>query len=230
MLPLVETHSYPSYSQAGEDRLLYYFFQALGSVQALTYLDVGAASPVGHNNTYLFYTLGGSGVLVEANDEYGEAYSSIRPRDTVEAVAVVPSRMRNQELVSFHLLNSPGWNTVSTEHAEVASRLGKGSLRRTLSVPCRTLNEIMAWHFTDKRLDILSLDIEGIDAEVLSEIDFSRFRPRAIVAEDPFGHAGQPTMTGPTADILRNAGYRPFGWTFVNFVLVDERLMSGMRF
>lgn len=55
---LFESHSYPSYSQAGEDRITYYILERIGRLEGLTYMDVGASTPAGHNNTYLFYTLG----------------------------------------------------------------------------------------------------------------------------------------------------------------------------
>ena len=46
-----------------------------------TYLDIGAADPTALSNTYLFYTRGCHGVLVEPNPARLGALRSVRPRD-----------------------------------------------------------------------------------------------------------------------------------------------------
>lgn len=55
-----------SYSQAGEDVLIFYLLSDIG-IRNIKYLDIGANKPINGNNTYLFYTKGNSGVLVEAD-------------------------------------------------------------------------------------------------------------------------------------------------------------------
>ena len=56
----------PSYSQSGEDVIAKMIFEYL-HVKQPSYLDIGAWLPQAGNNTYLFYSLGGRGVLVEPN-------------------------------------------------------------------------------------------------------------------------------------------------------------------
>jgi FkbM family methyltransferase len=218
-MPHIGTEPSPSYAQAGEDRIVYFLFEMLGSVRNLRYADLGAAFPTGHNNTYLFYTLGGSGLLVEADPSYRPAYREARPRDRVEQAAVVPARLTKQgHTVHFHAMQNPGWSTVSEEHVQVGTSLGKGPVRQTLAVPCMTINDLLEKHFPDGRLDILSMDLEGVDQEVLGELDLTRFRPKVIIIERP-GAVGTLCPTG----------YQLFASTFVNLILVDSNCLQSIK-
>src|SRR5262249_29835011 len=55
-----------SYSQAGEDLIVRFFFYHQ-RISNITYLDIGANEPIQLNNTYYFYRRGFRGVLVEPN-------------------------------------------------------------------------------------------------------------------------------------------------------------------
>lgn len=212
---LTESHSYPSYSQAGEDRIIHYILERIGRLEDLRYVDVGASTPAGHNNTYLFYTLGGSGVLVEADPMYESAYREIRPRDAIESVAIVPMRLWVNGTATFRRMSDRGWSSVSEEHALVGQRLGKGSATcEAITVPCRTINEVLYKHFPDGAFDLLSLDVEGLDREILKELDLERFHPKIVVVENannPLASDAQP-ITLP--------GYEVFASTFVNSIYV----------
>jgi hypothetical protein len=221
-----ESHSYPSFSQAGEDRILYYLFDCLGSGFCLRYADLGAAAPAGHNNTYLFYTLGGRGLLVEADPEYLPAYSEVRPRDTVERVAIVPASMRHLDNVPFYAMKNRGWSTISPEYLKIAGELGKGEVRATFEVPCRTINEVLASYAGSEPLDLLSIDLEGIDAIVLDEFDIDRFRPKAIVIEN---NASKLQADEKHATRLLGCDYALFASTWVNSIYVDSACLRDLH-
>jgi Methyltransferase FkbM domain len=226
----------PSWSQTGEDRIVFYLFDGIGSASNLTYADLGAAFPSGHNNTYLFYTLGGSGLLVEADPSYLQSYQEVRPKDRVEQVAVVPARMRARGYIDFHRMKNPGWSTVSLEDVGVATKLQKGPVLEVLSVPCLTINELLGRHFPDGNIDILSIDLEGVDTELLGELDLSAFRPRVIIVENPLARTAAITgeftrmePRGPLYDKLSAIGYALFACTFVNYIFVHFDTLKRLR-
>lgn len=219
----------PSWSQSGEDRIVHFLFERMGSVQHLTYADLGAAFPAGHNNTYLFYTLEGSGLLVEADPAYLPMYQQFRPRDRVEQVAVVPRRLADREFVEFYTMDDPGWSTVSTEHAAVASALNKGGIKATLRVPCITINDLLGRHFPDGNLDLLSMDLEGVDAELLEELDLRRFRPQVIIVENQHGWDPQWIRQARGAANLMTSGYVMFACTFVNYIFVRQEALQRFK-
>ena len=206
----------PTYSQSGEDRILHALFSYFSDQTALSYYDIGAAFPVGHNNTYLTYTMGGQGVLVEADPAYAHDYSAVRPRDAYVSAAIVPERLRAGGTVTFHILPDRGWSTASDEHLASAAAQGKGSPDRTIVVPCLTINELLESHSVGRALDFISIDIEGFDKEVLAELDTDRFEPKAILAENS---GGIPVHR----DVMEAKGYEMYAFTFINSLYIKRR-------
>jgi len=224
-IPFTESHSYPSYSQAGEDRILYYFFERRGSVQKLRYCDVGAANPAGHNNTYLFNTLGGTGVLVEADPMYLPAYQLVRPSDFVENIAVVPKRLSQSNTITFHKMEDRGWSTVSAEHAKIGTSQGKGAGQQ-ITVNCCDINTILKKHFPDGKLDILSLDIEGIDFEVAMEIELDKFRPQSIIIENSHSSREKEDLDR----YINEKNYVYFASTHINTIYVSRESLEKFKY
>ena len=173
------THSYPSYSQSGEDRIAFYYFGA----RELNYVDIGASSPCGHNNTYLFYGLGGKGLLVDAELGYFDSYKAIRPNDLHIHAAVVPEKLNTGE-IKFYQTSDQGWSTVSETHLELAKANGKAHEgNQYFLVPTRSIADILTIaqdHFGS--LDLMSIDIEGMDWEVLKEL--GDVKPKMIIVEN----------------------------------------------
>ncbi len=55
---------------------------------------------------------------------------------------------------------------------------------KTMEVPIRTLDDILAEAAAPQGFDFLSIDVEGHELEVLRGFDFARWRPRLILLED----------------------------------------------
>jgi FkbM family methyltransferase len=203
--------AFPSYSQSGEDRIVCFLLELASHRQPLRYVDIGAALPVGHSNTYLFYVLGGRGVLAEADPDYMQQYAALRPNDRAVNVAVVPQRLRAAGTVEFYAMDNPGHSTVLPERASAS-----GSVQRKVQVPCLTIDELFQQYCAVWGVDLLSIDIEGLDLEVLAEM---QCRPKIIIAENDAGvRIHEPLM--------HERGYRTFGFTGVNTIYIDGRVFS----
>src|SRR6187399_716659 len=74
-----------SFSQQGEDIVLWHAAHDILKAEHPTYMDVGAADPTKSNNTYLMYGTGGHGVLIEPNPMFVEQLRKFRPQDIVVA-------------------------------------------------------------------------------------------------------------------------------------------------
>jgi FkbM family methyltransferase len=203
----------PTFSQSGEDRILCALFSNFSNRSRLHYFDIGAALPVNHNNSYLAYAMGGNGVLVDADPSYAIEYRAMRPRDAYLSAAIVPERLVANGTVAFHIMHDPGWSTASDEHLAIAAHLGKGVAKSTITVPCLTINELLARYDFGQELDFISLDIEGLDQEVLKELDTERFDPKAVVAENS---GGLPIHK----EIMEGKGYAMYAFTFINSVYI----------
>ena len=79
-----------SYSLYGEDliirsKLKKKFFSGAKGI----YIDIGAFHPFLASNTYLFYGAGWSGVCIDPNPIFSNAFAQMRPRDTFKNIAVL---------------------------------------------------------------------------------------------------------------------------------------------
>ena len=68
------------------------------------------------------------------------------------------------------------------EHPRFGERV-QDIAAQTLEVPARTLTALLEKHGVTE-IDLLSLDVEGYELEVFGGLDFDRFAPRWILAED----------------------------------------------
>ena len=168
----------PSYSQSGEDVIATLIFDFLGNNQP-SYLDIGAWLPQAGNNTYLFYTRGSRGVLVEPNVTMIPELKSVRPGDTVLNVGI---GITEQKEADYYCLTIDQWNTFDKEEAERRAALTKSKIEKVVKMPLVPINKVIEEHFHGKAPDFVSIDVEGLDVPIMKTLDFQRFRPKLICA------------------------------------------------
>ncbi len=166
------------------------------------YIDIGAADPTRHSVTRHFSDRGWHGINVEPRTALAEALRAARPRDTTLDVAVG----RTAGEVTFYELERPELGEVSTvEPARAAEMVKAGMALRERRVEMITLADLCA-RYAPPRIDLLSIDVEGVEADVIASGDWRRHRPRVVVVEgiDSVTHA--PTH-GAWEPMLLAAGY-----------------------
>jgi len=212
-----------SYAQCGEDLIVDYIFKAR-HLERPTYLDIGANHPTELSNTYLFYRRGCHGICVEPDPDLFQRFQRRRPRDRCLNVGVGTTE---QQTASFYLMNPPGLNTFSEADAARLTESGMHSTRGVAQIPLRTINELLS-ECVNGDVDFLSMDIEGLEFEVLRTLDFSRFRPKVICVETLI-YTG--TLTGvkmdDTARLLQCRGYYLYADTFLNSIFVEDSFFRG---
>jgi FkbM family methyltransferase len=186
MRRLVCPGSQVGYSQFGEDLIAAHLFANLG-IEFPTYLDVGANHPKFISNTYYFYKRGSHGVLVEPNPSLFKRLKAVRSRDVVLGVGV---GLGSQSEADFYVFprRADGLSTFSKEeaaHWETVGMKGYGKIpiEAVIKVPLVPINDIISAQFRTRGPNFLSLDIEGLDLDVLKSLDFDRFAPDVICVE-----------------------------------------------
>jgi FkbM family methyltransferase len=163
-----------SYSQWGEDRLVWEFF---GRRSDGFFLEAGAFHPTQLSQTYLLETKGWQGVLVEPMPDQVEAFAEKRPNSRLFRTALGAPEQAGTELNFI----------VPDGEMSLARLLADGEKpaahQRSLRVPLTTISEVLSEAKTP-RLDYLSLDLEGHELAALRGLDFNRWRPGLIVIED----------------------------------------------
>lgn len=167
-----------SYSQYGEDKVLRSLLpEAFGH-----YLDVGAGDPVRFSNTYLFYCEGWRGTLIEPIPSLAEKARATRKRDVVINAAVGLSESSATKLKFYQFVTTE----LSTLDAQRARDLVSDGheLMDEISVDAIALSTITP-EIGPRDPFLLSVDVEGLDFDVLKSIDWARFTPRVVCVEDP---------------------------------------------
>jgi FkbM family methyltransferase len=210
----------PSYSQSGEDAICMMIFNYL-KIEHPTYLDVGAWHPQALNNTYLFYTQGSRGVLVEPNLALIPELKTARPGDTVLNVGV---GITEQKEADYYCMTNEALNTFDKAEAENRAAVSEFKIEKVVKMPLVPINTLIEEHFHGKVPDFLSIDVEGLDVPIMKTLDFQRFRPKLICAETlvPFTFRMNPEMT----EFLSQQGYEARAMTFPNTLYVDRSLVK----
>ncbi|MBA4066537.1 MAG: FkbM family methyltransferase [Isosphaera sp.] len=205
-----------SYAQSGEDLVVSFIFEyVLPDLKKITYLDIGAAHPYVINNTYLFYSRGGRGVLVEPNPDLTTVLRKERPDDKVLEVGIGTS---DEKDVDFYVMNNPDLSTFDKGRAEELAR-GGDKIVNVIKRRLVNVNNVMAEHFNGAP-DFFSMDIEGLDLAVLKTIDFTKYRPKVICIETI-------TVNGTYVPEIRNfllsKDYVVRGETLPNTIFLDKK-------
>lgn len=207
-----------SYSQAGEDVLIFYLLSDIG-IRNIKYLDIGANKPINGNNTYLFYTKGNNGVLVEADPSLIPSLKNHRKRDKVLNIGVAVSEEKEME---FYKFNEPAINTFNKEEALKRDKQGLHKIVSTVKIPLISINELIKNNF-ESYPDFISIDIEGLDLEVLKSIDIKKY-PIPIICVETCQYSTNHIRPKDLSigEFMKSIGYFAYGDTYINTIFVNE--------
>lgn len=167
------------YSQAGEDMLLSLYYE--GKKHKGFYVDVGAHHPYRFSNTAYFYKRGWRGINIEPTPSLFKAFPRRRRRDINLNVGI-----GNGEKLTFYVFNEGALNTFDPEIARSrdGSYDGKYRIIDRIEVQTRTLADILDKHLpAGTPIDLLTIDVEGMDFDVLKSNDWTRYLPQFILVE-----------------------------------------------
>jgi hypothetical protein len=207
-----------SFSQNNEDLfVITKFWKEILASQSGTYLDIGAFHPELYSNTKLLYTLGWSGIAVDANPNCRGLWMIDRPKDHFYNFAISSDETVDdsaERLLDYYVFEDGAYN--STDISSVQTAIAKGvKLLGKISVPSISLTKlavsIMSAH-PNIHIDYVSIDIEGtnIDFVITDFLETLKF-PRALTLEIPinalFSDIMVDAITSPTYLSLKKLGY-----------------------
>jgi FkbM family methyltransferase len=211
-----------SYSIEAEDLLLETIFcNVLKFYKRGTYIDIGAAHPIEHSNTYFFYERGWRGICVEPNPEFFSLYQSLRPDDRALNIGVA-EQSGNLE---YHRFSQPlingffGQDLVDRQIANGENYLG------STSVPCLSVSEFLEKEIADKQIELLNIDVETLDARLLGIWNWDVCRPKVICAEI-HTKSIETMLNSDVAIVMKRAGYTPMSRGWLSTIFVANELMN----
>lgn len=208
------------YSQNGEDYVLSNMF---GGKKDGFFVEVGCIDGRRFSNTLAFEEMGWKGLCVEAHAGYIGLIAGNRPNSIVSHCAAGDT---DEDEVVFYA-NTRG--TLSTldrsKEAHFREQYGKYFDGFEMhSVPKRRLDTLFRENGIEK-IDILSVDIEGTEADALRGIDFKRYTPSVVVVE-----ADSPEEEAEVDGVLLPAGYTKSVRLLSNiFYLADKAMEKNVK-
>ncbi|MFT3756219.1 MAG: FkbM family methyltransferase [Pseudoxanthomonas sp.] len=214
----LKVHARSSFSQFGEDANAMEFFRAIGK-RKISYIDIGANDPVIHSNTYSFYREGSAGLLVDANPDICKRLRSKRSRDTVLHRGIAA---QNGPPLKLAVMDLDGLSSLDPQWSERLHEEGLARKVAEIEVPVFGINETLK-EFGRTDIDFASLDVEGLDFEVVSAWDFDLFRPFLFCIETGVISKGRYVKDDAFHALMRSRGYEPLFETFANTIFLDAR-------
>ncbi|MEY4247229.1 MAG: hypothetical protein RIS69_776, partial [Actinomycetota bacterium] len=145
-----------------------------------TIVDVGAAGVDISNSIDLIATMGWRGLLIEANPHHAELLATEIAELNADVVCCAVAATEGE--ATFYLGRNHHLSSLNQEIAE-----SWGDTQGEITVTKRRLHKILDEHNIPQNFAVLSLDIEGVDFEVLNDlINSSLYRPDWIIIE--WGH------------------------------------------
>jgi len=218
-----ELTKYESYSQCGEDKIIEFLLSYMGEKNiGVSYLDIGCNDYKNLSNSYALYKKGIRGVLIDANPVYLDEIKIYRPEDIVLNCGI---GAKNSEKMKFYILNTPGLDSFDLESIKEAQRQTPWiEIVDEIEVPVYTLDEIYEKYFASVPT-IVSLDVEGLEMDILKSTNFEKYRPYIFIIET-IEYREKISVTNKRNDIIdfmQKNDYVEYSFTGVNSIFIDKR-------
>lgn len=170
-------YSTKSFSQEGEDLILKRIFERQ---EYGFYVDIGAHHPFRFSNTYVFYKKGWKGINIDAMPNSMDSFNKYRPRDINLEVPIGKSGSK----LKYYIFNEPALNTFDETRVEDIVKKPEYTLIEKIEISIYSLKEILDTYLPKgQKIDFMSIDVEGLDLEVVQSNDWKKYRPRILLVE-----------------------------------------------
>jgi len=167
-----------TYSQFGEDRILTWLLA--GDVHAGSYMEIGAYDPIMLSNTYGLYCKGWRGTTVEPDPRRAARFRAFRSGDMHLELGVVPEPGAS---IRYYCFERDTHNTFDIEMAERYKQEGMRLVEECV-IPTISMVQLMERHYQQfGSLEVLSIDVEGLDDALLRANDWQSYRPKILIFE-----------------------------------------------
>lgn len=191
------------------------------------FVEVGAARPDFLSVSALYRERGWKVIAIEPNPTYCDMH-----RASGHEVLEYACGDRDHDDVDFSVVDShgaeyEGGNVSFESFSSLAIKPSYASLKpnldtTTIKVRLRRLDTILADHapFVDA-IDILCVDVEGWELEVLSGLNFQRYRPKVMIIENMFFEASYNVF-------MKERGYTLWRTILFNEVYVRRDMLGPL--
>ena len=163
-----------SYSISNVDLIIDRIFS---KIKKGIYVDIGCNHPIKYNNTYLLYKKGWNGINVDSDEKSISEFKRFR-RDDHNVNSLISGSRKKLNYYFYH--DRSALNTVDSKLV----RQRKIKPKKIIKMKTSTLNEILEQSpYKNKKINLLSIDIENHEYEVLKNFNFKKYKIDMIVTE-----------------------------------------------
>ncbi|MGQ7853229.1 FkbM family methyltransferase [Pedobacter sp. WC2501] len=197
-----------SYSQDGEDMILKAIYEQKKGYKGF-FVDVGAHHPVRYSNTNYFYKRGWKGINIEPTPSAIGAFNTFRKRDINLNIGIGPEKTK----LKFYCFNEPALNSFSEEVSKrIDAESGKYKIIKELDIDVLPLADVLDQYLpATTTIDFLSIDVEGLDYQVLLSNNWDKYKPSVILVEENVNV--DELNNSPIYKFLKDKGYTFFAKT-----------------
>ncbi len=168
-----------TFSQEGEDIIINRLYN-FKNPRSKIFLDIGAGHPIKYSNTFLLYINGLNGISIDANNKNIFLHKIFRPKD-ISKKLLISSNTTNKY---FYIFEDSELNTSSKKKVNFLKKrkinYKKKILYQTLGVKDffkKYINKKI------KKIIFFNLDVEGLEYEIIKDINWKLFKPKVICIE-----------------------------------------------
>tara|TARA_B100001027_G_C16212571_1_gene305860 strand:- start:83 stop:787 length:705 start_codon:yes stop_codon:yes gene_type:complete len=220
-----EKYTKKSYSISNVDLIIDRMFS---KVEKGVFIDLGCNHPIKFNNTYLLYKRGWRGINIDLDQKSIEEFNKIREKDY--NVQSLVSSKSNKEKDIFYYHSRSAINTVSEELIKYRNT-DKNKIQ-VLKQKTETLENIIERSpYKNKKIDLLSIDIENHEYEALKNFNFSKYKIQVIVIEihdlkqdklEIYNQSLDFVLNSNIYKLLDKNGYKLINWVNSDFVFIAK--------
>ena len=185
------------------------------------YIDVGCHHPFINNNTYLLHKNGWFGINIDLDFSSVDMFNHFRPHDHNKQIAI----SNNKGFSKFYFFhNRAPKNTISKKSSKGA-KLVKKINTDTLD------NVIKNCKFNIKKIDFLSIDVEGNELNVLKGLNFKKYKPKVVAIEfinplikEFYEHKIENIVKSKIYKFMKKRNYKLVNWIHDDLIFVSKSL------
>ena len=191
------------------------------------YLDIGCNHPIKYNNTYLLFKKGWKGINVDLDSDSIKQFNLMRRNDHNVNELITSKDNEEKDLYFYHRRSAI--NTISKDLAE--KRQTKPiNIKKLKGLSINTIIEESP--FKNKKINLLSIDIENYEYEALKEFNFNKYNIDVIVSEvtdldsstlELHNNSLEKITESKIYNLLTRSNYKLINWVNSDLVFINKK-------
>ena len=212
-----------SYSISNVDLIIDRIFS---KIKKGIYVDIGCNHPIKYNNTYLLYKKGWNGINVDSDEKSISEFKRFR-RDDHNVNSLISGSRKKINYYFYH--DRSALNTVDSKLV----RQRKTKPKKIIKMKTSTLNEILEQSpYKNKKINLLSIDIENHEYEVLKNFNFKKYKIDMIVTEclnlrlrklETQNQTLEFVLKSKIYNLLKKNNYKLINWVNSDLIFLNKK-------